>query len=135
MRIFVKTGGEFDQTIDGLNVMVDLILRGALGAPDNLHAASEILSVQTHLGQKSFPVLDIVNIMSSKLGAFVGRGSLNDLKDLIFLVGNFPEKVYNVRAQLNQTHRQVLVNTMYARDKTPGAENRMRKFKFTLGIP
>ncbi|KKZ59965.1 hypothetical protein EMCG_00805 [[Emmonsia] crescens] len=153
MRTFVKTGGEFDPAIDELYVMVDVILRGksevlrmaivsctdekqpgALGAPDNPQAASEVVSIQTHLGTKSFPVLDIVNIMSSKLGAFFGRGSLNDFGDLIFLVENFAEKIYNVRTQLNQNHRQVFVNMYAQRDKGLGSDNRIRKFKFTLGV-
>ncbi|KAK2797857.1 hypothetical protein FQN50_009062 [Emmonsiellopsis sp. PD_5] len=135
MRIFVRMGGEIDQAIEGTYVMVDIILHGSLGAPDDPRTSSEVVNVQTHLGLKAFPVLDVATIMSSKLGAFFGRGATSDFQDISWLLDNFPEKIHNVRTQLNQTHRQAFVNTFAQRNPGSSNENRVRRVRFSLGIP
>ncbi|KAF2490757.1 hypothetical protein BU16DRAFT_565687 [Lophium mytilinum] len=130
MRVFVKVGGQLTPGIPELWVMVDLILRGSLGAPDNPQTASETVSVTTSVGPKQYLVLDILNTMISKLGAFFARGAINDYNDLVFLILRYAEQIYAIRAQLNQAHRQHFVTT-YARTNQ---ENRVRRVKHTLGV-
>jgi hypothetical protein len=59
---------------------------GALGAPVDVQASSEVIAVNTDFGPKNFAILDILSIMRSKLGAYFARASQNDYVDIAFLV-------------------------------------------------
>ncbi|WEW60957.1 hypothetical protein PRK78_006445 [Emydomyces testavorans] len=92
MRIFVKVGGEHNPGIPELYVMVDLILCGSLGAPVDVHTASELVTATTPLGPRQFPLLNIGSILNSKLGAFFGRREASDYLDIKFITQHFADK-------------------------------------------
>jgi hypothetical protein len=58
------------------------VLSGALGAPDNPQAASEVITSPAALGARTYIVLNIAAIMGSKLGAFFTRSCDNDFTDI-----------------------------------------------------
>jgi hypothetical protein len=83
------------------------------------------------MGQKQFPVIDILHAMASKLNAYYSRQGPNDYADIRFLIQAFPEQVFAIRTQLNVTHRQYYV-TYYAQNSP---ENAVRRVKHVLGVP
>jgi hypothetical protein len=76
--------------------------------------------------------------MNSKLGAFFARGGgnpeSNDYEDIIFLVNNYMEPIYNIRSQLNATHRQEFVNVYAKANQGPQNMGKVKKIKHVLGI-
>ncbi|TVY50873.1 hypothetical protein LCER1_G007409 [Lachnellula cervina] len=127
-RLFVKVGGE-NSGVTELRLMVDVILRGECHLPSDSidthstetfeqvlserlmipQATSEVINTTTSPGPRTWPVLDLPTVMNSKLGAFFARGGSNpqskDYQDILFLVNKYMEPIYNIRSQLNATHR------------------------------
>ncbi|KAI9710294.1 MAG: hypothetical protein M1820_002788 [Bogoriella megaspora] len=134
MRVFIKVGGQYNAGLTELNTEVDLILRGSLGAPDDPSAASEAITANTPLGQRSFLILNLPTIVAGKLNAFFARGENSDFIDIGFLIGGFFQQIYAVRTQLNQTHRQHYVTEFERRNPGSSSANRVRSIKYTLGI-
>ncbi|WEW55166.1 hypothetical protein PRK78_000595 [Emydomyces testavorans] len=133
MRIYVQTGGDIDPGIPDLYVMVDLILSGgSLGAPDNVQASSEVIAVNTDLGPKNYPVLNILSITRSKLAAYFERASQNDYTDIAFLVERFGQRVRAVRGQLNKNHCRRFFDMYKAR--VAGDQNRINWARNVLGV-
>ncbi|KAI1936512.1 hypothetical protein LOZ66_004487 [Ophidiomyces ophidiicola] len=114
--------------------MVDMILQGSLGAPSDLGPSSEVVGITTETGPQTFSILNIKSILSSKLGGYVARASSNDFTDIQFLILTFPEKVYEIRAELDQSHRQHFAN-MFAQERTdPAGRNLPKRVKHVLGV-
>ncbi|RMD41617.1 hypothetical protein DV735_g3529, partial [Chaetothyriales sp. CBS 134920] len=131
MRIFIK--GENEDGLSSPYVMVDLILRGSLGAPDHLETESEDVKAGPDLGDRPFRLINLPSLLQSKLGAFFGRSADNDMADIIFLILRYPEEVYNARAALNQEHRQHFINKLAVTRDVP--KSQMNKARHALGIP
>ncbi|KAH7314338.1 hypothetical protein BKA65DRAFT_121040 [Rhexocercosporidium sp. MPI-PUGE-AT-0058] len=131
MRIFVRAGGSIDVGLPNLLVVVDLVFRGALGAPGNPQTASEVITSPPALGSRPYTVLNIAAIMNSKLGAYFARSSDKDFADIQFLLTRYPQEIWSIRAQLNQNHRQAFVNA-FASTNPPQA--RLKGAKQILGI-
>ena len=76
--------------------------------------------------------------MNSKLGAFFARGGSspqsNDYQDIVFLVNKYMEPIYNIRSQLNATHRQEFVNAYARANPGPQRMAQVKKIKHVLGI-
>ena len=76
--------------------------------------------------------------MNSKLSAFFARGGnnaqSNDYQDIIFLVNKYMEPIYNIRSQLNATHRQEFVNAYARANPGPQKVGQVKKIKHVLGI-
>ncbi|CZR54900.1 uncharacterized protein PAC_04785 [Phialocephala subalpina] len=137
LRLFIGVGGE-NSGVPELKVMVDVILRGSLGAPDNPQAATEVINSTTSLGPRAWPALDLPTVMNSKLGAFFARGGgnprSNDYQDILFLINRYMEPIYNIRSQLNATHRQEFVNAYARANAGPQRMGQVKKIKHVLGI-
>ncbi|KAI1916867.1 hypothetical protein LOZ53_003154 [Ophidiomyces ophidiicola] len=131
LRLFVQVESGNEPEI---HVMVDLILQGSLGAPSDLRTSSEAISINTETGPQTFAVLNIKSIAESKLGAFFARGSSNDFTDIQFLILTFPEKVYEIRAGLDQTHRQHFANIFAQKRTDPSGRNLLKRVKQVLGV-
>ncbi|EER23549.1 hypothetical protein CPC735_049190 [Coccidioides posadasii C735 delta SOWgp] len=78
--------------------------KGSLGAPDELELSSGRFAVVRFPGQRNFPILDLANIMASKLAAFFANGDEKDFQDLRFLIVKFGESVHQIQMLLNKTH-------------------------------
>ncbi|TPX25669.1 hypothetical protein DIZ76_011125 [Coccidioides immitis] len=108
MTVFVETGAPHEENLPSLKVMVNFIFRaprkGSLGAPDELELSSGRFAVVRFPGQRNFPILDLANIMASKLAAFFANGDEKDFQDLRFLIVKFGESVQQIQMLLNKTH-------------------------------
>ncbi|RDL37584.1 uncharacterized protein BP5553_05017 [Venustampulla echinocandica] len=138
IRLFVRTGGVIEnQGLPDLFTEADVMLSGTLGAPDDPQTAFEIVTREAPIGERSWPVLNISTLMSSKLGAFFGRGQgsphSKDYIDIMFLANKYREAVYAIRTQLNATHKQHVVNTYIQASKGTGNEKKVKAIKYIFG--
>jgi len=79
---------------------------------------------------RQFRVLDIPNILAGKLGVYFVRQGDNDFSDVEFLIGKYPQKVYQIRGSLKYEHRQRFV-VAFANSRTAQQTNRV---KMILGV-
>ncbi|KAI9729158.1 MAG: hypothetical protein M1834_007065 [Cirrosporium novae-zelandiae] len=135
LRIFVKTGGPWDGfDIPEKTVEIDLILSGALGFPENFQTDSEIISTNTVLGIKQYPVLTILYMMRSKLNAFYDRQSVNDYEDITWLTAHYPVDVYQIRMQLDYEYRLTFLQAYIHQYQGSNEQKKIRLMKHILGI-
>ena len=136
MRIFVHTGGELEnQNLPELHVQLDVMFPGSLGAPLDPAASSEPITAQMPLGKKSWPVLNILALMSSKLNAYAARSEPKDYHDILFLLSAYWEEIHNVRGQLDSELKQRFVNGFVGQNAGPGKLNQVRRVKHIMGVP
>nr|POF02290.1 hypothetical protein CFP56_65555 [Quercus suber] len=113
MRVFVKTGGQYESGLSDMLVEVDLILRGSLGAPEHPESAFEVVSVNTSVGPRQYRLLNLEGIMTSKLGAAFARSSQNDIDDILFLIAQYPAELWGLKANFSIGQRQHFINHLY----------------------
>lgn len=105
-------------------------LTGSLGAPDQPENSLEFLTFISGTQQKQLPVIDMLHAMSRKLNAYFARQGPNDYRDIEWLILTFPQKIHEIRNQLNKTHREYFVGSF-----TQGnAENAVKRIKFVLNV-
>jgi hypothetical protein len=97
-----------------------------------------VIDSTTSLGPRAWQVLDLPAAMNSKLGAFFARGGSNpqskDYQDIVFLVTKYMEPIYNIRSQLNATHRQEFVNAYARANPGPQKMGQVKKIRHVLGM-
>jgi hypothetical protein len=155
MRIFISTGGG----VDGLEIkekftQVDIHLCGEYDnihclrlhssvtdasdesayAPDNIRKSSEILTSDTPLGKRSWPVLDIRSLMSSKLASWTDNANERDYDDIVWIISSYSAAVYNHRTTLSVTHRQLFIKAFEELNSAPEVEWKVKEIKLILGF-
>jgi hypothetical protein len=107
---------------------------GSLGAPDNPQKASENLNIETVLGPRKYPVLNIERMTKAKFSAFCSRASTTDHMDVVFLIQNFADGVIAACPQLNEEHRRGFAKEYSRRNRGPGNFARVLQVKQLLGL-
>lgn len=99
---------------------------GNLGAPNDPRAAMEMVMRGTPIGDRTFPTLNVLTLLTSKLGAFFIRRTDNTSND-------YGESIYTNRTLLNATHKQHFLNTYARVNPGPANLNRIRGMKHIFG--
>lgn len=90
------------------------------------------MQVSTGLGERQFRLLNLRALLRAKLGAFFGRSESKDMEDIRFLIFKHPDRVYDMRAALNQEHRQHFMSKLAAMPSVSKAE--VNKAKHALAV-
>ncbi|KAH6624875.1 hypothetical protein B0J18DRAFT_193716 [Chaetomium sp. MPI-SDFR-AT-0129] len=101
-RIYVLTGGTNQEPVRRLAVEVDLILPGHQGTPRSLTGATEVLSLNTEFGPRSWYTLSLQYLFRSKLRAYNQREGRRDFNDLVWLCFNFPDNIRQFSPRLDE---------------------------------
>ncbi|KAK4208564.1 hypothetical protein QBC37DRAFT_405166 [Rhypophila decipiens] len=134
MRVFVHVGPKYGESVAEKWVQVDIILRGSLGAPDDLHGTTETVSTKTQQGPKEYVVIDLLRHFQSKLGAFFARNGKSDFEDLVFMCNTYFEQIAVFRGQLSFAQREHFVRQFIAQTGIRGRA-RAVKLKRLLAVP
>ena len=110
------------------------IFPGTLGAPDDPVAVSETITTKRAGQHREYPVVNLVTLVASKLGAIFGRSNDNDISDVIFLIQTYPEQIQALKAQLSLAHRQEFVNVVSRKFGSTTDHSFIKTVKVVLAI-
>ncbi|KAK8101376.1 hypothetical protein PG999_011750 [Apiospora kogelbergensis] len=135
MRVFVEVGPAYGENVPHQWVQVDIILRGCLGAPEDLTGTTEIINVNTTAGLKRYIVIDIFHHFQGKLAALFGRNSTPDYLDLVFMCNMYFQQIAGFRARLSFPQREHFIRHYAAENRDPARANLIKRMKHVLGVP
>lgn len=106
----------------------------SLGAPDDPQTASENLNIETILGPRQYPVLEIEWMTKVKFSASTSRASATDYMDFVCLIQNFADGFISACPQLSEGHRRKFAKKNSRRNRGPGNFATVLQVKQLLGI-
>lgn len=80
----------------------------------------------------NFPVLNILTITRSKLGAYFARAAEDDYVDIAFLVENYTQSARAVHGQLDRNHCQRFLSVYKSR--AGRAQDRIGRARYVLSV-
>ncbi|GKZ35377.1 hypothetical protein AbraIFM66950_006005 [Aspergillus brasiliensis] len=86
LKVFVRTGPDYDDCVNALPVEVDLIESGFQNSPRELLANRKQISINTRTGVLLIYIIAPIFLMRGKMAAFAGRRRLADMEDIQHLV-------------------------------------------------
>ncbi|KAF5871613.1 uncharacterized protein Bfra_008636 [Botrytis fragariae] len=98
MKIFVKTGPNYDGCSETRLIEVELIAPGSNGTPRDIRNHQQTLVVPSPSGhQTAFKALDVLYLLRSKLDVMAARGAPKDYLDAQFIVGNWRQELERIQ--------------------------------------
>ncbi|GKZ86328.1 hypothetical protein AnigIFM56816_001381 [Aspergillus niger] len=93
VKVFVRTGPNYDGCVNVLHVEVDLIESGYQNSPRELSANRRQISINTTVGMQMIYIMAPVFLMRGKMAAFAARQRLADMEDIQHLVRTYGTEI------------------------------------------